>query len=368
MDLNKIKIIKLWLVQGIGPVLFRKLLAQFGSIDEIFNADLFTLMRIDRMQQKTADFIINKKEELERLLEQELRLIEKQKVKAFVLGDEEYPQLLREIFDPPPVLYVKGTLIKEDVNAIAIVGSRAASNYALMTTKKLARDLACNGITIVSGLARGIDTEAHKGALESGRTIAVLGGGISVLYPPENAMLAEKISDKGAVISEFPLSMMPDKKTFPMRNRVISGLSLGTVVIEGSKRSGALITAKSALEQGRDVFAVPGLITNPRTYAPHSLLRDGAGIVTCANDILDELGLNIKNRKYFCDIPLNKDKHMTDEEQRIYVLLEKDLEMQINDIRDKAGRNILDVMRILGSLELKGLIKQCPGKFYCKIL
>lgn len=284
---------------------------------------------------------------------------------SFVCHNESgYPEQLRAIFDPPPVIFVRGRLQPADNLAVAVIGARKPSPYGQVVAEKLAKDLAAVGVTVVSGMARGIDSMAHKGALAGGgRTIAVLGCGPDVVYPRENKKIMEQIMDNGAVISEFPPGSPPEAWHFPARNRIISGLSLGTVVVEAGEKSGALITADFALEQGRDVMAVPGNVVSALSRGPHRLIKQGARLVEGAGDILDELGLD----KLFplpdnnSEIPLK----MSKDEDVLYRLLSLEpvsLEVLIN----KSGLVPQKVMAALIYLEMKGLTKQLPGKFYIR--
>ncbi|MEW5758600.1 MAG: DNA-processing protein DprA [Candidatus Omnitrophota bacterium] len=232
----------------------------------------------------------------------ELELAAKHKIKIISISDAGYPEILKKIFDPPKALYVKGELREEDNLSIAIVGSRLASSYGLIQAEKFGFDLANLGITVVSGLARGIDTKAHLGALKAnGRTIAVLGSGLLSVYPPENKGLVEKISQNGAVISEYPLDMGPRRENFPKRNRIVTGLSLGVVVVEAAKNSGALISARCALEQGREVFSLPGKLDSDNSFGTNELIKDGAKLTTSVNDILEEIAPFIKNKTLICE-------------------------------------------------------------------
>ncbi|OPY59058.1 MAG: hypothetical protein A4E55_00427 [Pelotomaculum sp. PtaU1.Bin035] len=279
-------------------------------------------------------------------------------------SDPGYPEKLLSIFDPPPVIFIRGHLKSTDSLAVSVVGSRKPSPYGQLVTEKLTKDLAAVGVTVVSGMARGIDTIAHKGALAGcGRTLAVLGCGLDVVYPRENKRLMEQIAANGAVISEFPPGTPPEAWHFPVRNRIISGLTLGTVVVEAGERSGALITADFALEQGRDVMAVPGNIVNPLSRGPHRLIKQGARLVEGAGDILDELGME----KLF-PVPQSGGEgsvKMSVEEETLYRLLSLD-PVSLDELIDKSGFIPQKVMAALMYLEIKGLTKQLPGKFYTR--
>jgi len=294
----------------------------------------------------------------------ESRLIKKENVKIITIKDAEYPVNLKEIHDPPAALYVKGELKKEDKLSIAIVGSRHSSNYGRDTAERLARELAQLGITVVSGMARGIDTSAHNGALNSkGRTIAVLGSGLANIYPPENKALFYKIAESGAVISEFPMTMPPLAANFPRRNRIISGLSLGTVIVEAAQKSGALITARCAYEQGREVFSVPGEAGRITAFGTNQLIKDGAKLVETAEDILEELTVPIKE----CLIKRSKvlPADLKQEELKILQVLQNG-PMYVDKIAEESLIPISGASSALTVLEIKGLIKRLPGNVFEK--
>jgi DNA processing protein len=370
MDNKKISWIKLSLVPFLGAKRFAKLVEFFTDAEKVFKADVKTLQEVEGITENMAEYIVSKKDKIEYQLKKELDLIKKEKVKIIALYEDDYPKPLRNIYDSPALLYVKGEYKEMDAISVSIVGTRYPSNYGAKAAYDFGRELGGLGITVVSGLARGIDSEAHKGALKSGRTIAVVGTGLGMCYPPENKKLMNEISENGSVISEFPMTMYPDKSNFPIRNRVISGLSLGTLVIEAKEKSGALITARNAMEQGRDVFAVPGLINNPRTFGTHSLIQDGAKLVTNCSDIINEIPALknfIKVQPEFFNLG-DKNIKLSKEEQAIYSILKYEDKMQIEEICAKSDASVIDVMRILTSLELKNVVKQLPGKFYCNAL
>jgi len=275
-----------------------------------------------------------------------------------------YPENLLEVYDPPPVIFLRGRLKQADKLAVAMVGTRKPSPYGLVVAEKMAGDLAAVGVTLVSGMARGIDTAAHKGALAGGgRTIAVLGCGPDVVYPRENRLLMERIAASGAVISEFPPGSPPEAWHFPIRNRIISGISRGTVVVEAAEKSGALITADFALEQGRDVMAVPGNIVNPLSRGPHRLIKQGARLVEGAGDILDEMGLD----KLF-PVPETGGQgavKMSEDEKSLYGLLSLE-PVSMDELIEKSGMSPQKVMAALMYLELKGMVRQMPGRFYVR--
>ncbi|RMF83499.1 MAG: DNA-protecting protein DprA, partial [Nitrospinota bacterium] len=263
------------LLPRVGRITYQKLLTHFGSPREVLHASKQELLRVKGIGEKMAEEITSFP--LEAALKRELANIERYGVQILTLSDPDYPPLLKTIYDPPPVLYVQGNLCLQDQYAIALVGSRTPTSYGRLVAERLAQDLARRQITVVSGLARGIDGCAHRGALKGGgRTIAVAGCGLDIVYPPEHRRLKEQIIKQGACLSEFPLGTQPERMNFPLRNRIISGLSLGTVVVEAGERSGSLITAEWALEQGREVFAVPGNITSAASRGTHKLIKAGA--------------------------------------------------------------------------------------------
>lgn len=356
-----------WLVlkaiPDISDNLYKRLVEKFGSPKEVFEAKEKELAQVPEIRRDAVRAImggtVDVTEELER--------IKRHRIDIITLNDESYPESLKAIYDPPPLLYVKGKIKREDRNAIAIVGSRRATTYGRLTAQRLSSQLAAQGITIVSGMARGIDSEAHKGALAvGGRTIAVLGCGIDVIYPPENRALEERIASSGAVITEFPFGTRPFAGNFPKRNRIISGLSLGVIIVEAAEKSGALITARLALEQGREVFAVPGSTTSPYSKGTHNLIKEGAKLVENIDDILEELESLIqvrrgkeKETKGFLKPVLSK------EEEIIYGLITqepKHIDLLIQESKLSAQK----VTGILMNLQIKGLIKELSGKNFIK--
>ncbi len=289
-------------------------------------------------------------------------------IRKITIDDEEYPKNLRNIYDPPQALHLNGEILPEDDIAVALVGSRNASIYGLEACEKLAYELASSGITVVSGMARGIDTAAHRGALKArGRTIAVLGSGHNMVYPPENEKLYKEIAKSGVVITEFEEDTPPLKYNFPKRNRIISGISLGVVVVEAAQNSGALITANFALEQGREVFAVPGKINSTTSRGTHELIKDGAKLVQSAEDIVEEL--NISKRPVDDDKSTSKpdgiEIKLSEYERSIYELL-SDEPCHIDEIVGRANIALSKTSQILLNLELKRLVRELPGKNYIR--
>jgi DNA processing protein len=280
-------------VAGIGPVRMRRLLERFGNAETAWHATYADLLDCG-LEIKIADALVETRRTTD--LDREMERLDAAGARALTWESDDYPERLREVDDSPPVLYTLGDFAPSDSWAVAVVGTRRATHYGREVTARLVAELAEAGITVVSGLARGIDSEAHRAALDGGgRTVAVLGSGVDVLYPPENRGLAQRIVEegRGAIVSEFPLGTLPEPLNFPSRNRIISGLSLGVLVVEAGEKSGALITVAFALEQGREVFAVPGPITSRMSDGPNHLIKQGAKCVTSARDILEELDMQM---------------------------------------------------------------------------
>lgn len=351
-----------------GAITYVKLLQRFGSPEAVFHASFKDLCDVERVGVRVARAIKDFQDRA--WVEEEMARMEGLGVFLVGLGQERYPPALASIPDPPPFLYVKGEILPEDKVAVAIVGSRAASQYGLKTTHRIARDLARNGITIVSGMARGIDSEAHRGALEGGgRTIAVLGSGLDVVYPPENRALYHQIAQSGAVVSEYPFGTEPDGVHFPQRNRIISGMSLAVTIVEAAPKSGSLITASLALEQGREVFAVPGSVDSLRSRGTHQLIRQGAHLAESAEDILVEIRALLAAwgtkaaRPRPSSIP---PEPFTKEEETLLAMLGPD-PVQIDELIQKGGFGSSVTTALLLQLELRGAVRQLPGKWFVKV-
>jgi DNA processing protein len=301
----------------------------------------------------------------EKFADDQLKRLNKLGGRIVSVWNKEYPDLLRKIYDPPAFLFVLGKFKDIDSRAIALVGTRHPTSYGYSVAENLTRDLAKQSITIVSGLARGIDTIVHSTALKSGtRTIAVIGSGLDVPYPPENKRLLDHIAEEGVVISEFPMGTKPDATNFPRRNRIISGLSLGTVVVESAEDGGALITATTALDQDREVFAVPGSITEKRSAGSNKLIRDGrAKLITCVDDIFAELRIQLR---LSLDEPMHRPViELTQAERTIYNFLSSE-PAHIDTIAEKADSSTSNVLVTLLSLEFKGIVCQLPGKMFIR--
>lgn len=354
------------MIPSLGCVSIRRLLEKYNSPSRIFSESEYNLSRIEGITARKISAI--KKAESTLDLDAELNLAKENGINIVTILDSRYPESLKNIYDPPPVLYIKGDLLDCDYNAIAIVGSRRASFYGISTASRLSSQLANLGITIVSGLARGIDTASHRGALQvKGRNIAVLGSGLLKIYPPENKQLAEEISHNGAVVSEFSLSMPPLARNFPCRNRIISGLSLGVVVVEAARNSGALITADLALQQSREVFAVPGKMDSATSAGTHGLIKQGAKLISHTDDILEEIAGKLKleplikkeNSEEKCVQELNQDS------QKVYEILSA-RPLHIDEIINLTNMGASQISSIITSLELSHLIKELPGKCFVK--
>jgi DNA processing protein len=352
------------LVPGLGSVGIKNLLAKFGTPEEIFGAKLHDLMAVEGIRRELASRIVKRDFSLDP--SHVARKLEKLEVRVVTYEDPLYPAPLREIHDPPMVLYLKGQDIPSNITFVAIVGSRNPTPYGVKAAEKIAQGLARRGLGVVSGMARGIDSAAQWGCIEGkGFTVAVLGTGIDIIYPGSNKKLFEKIAGNGAAITEFPLGAPPEPKHFPIRNRIISGLSKGIVVVEATKKSGSLITAALALEQGREVFAVPGSIDSFKSAGCHHLIKQGARLIENADDILDELGLNYDfapKTDTFKEYPL---PFMEDSERLIYEII-GDYPLHIDEIAREGNLEPGAVSSTLMKMELKGLVRQLPGKLFVR--
>ncbi len=350
------------LLPDIGPVLARRLLSVFGNAENIFQIPVNELRKVEDIGENRAKGIVGFKQW--DMVQREIDNVMKNNAKLIAINDKSYPEGLKRITDAPIVLYVKGDVKDEDKYAIAIVGSRIPTDYGMRVAEKISRKIASYGLTVVSGMARGIDSASHKGALRAGgRTIAVLGSGINVPYPLENRGLMNAIaSSGGAVISEFPFGTKPNKENFPRRNRIISALSMGVIVIEATVDSGSLITVGYALEQGKEIFAVPGNITSANSKGTNNLIKKGAKLVEDAEEIIDELGPQIKGilkeEKLMTKEPLPS---MTENEKLLYSFLSSEPK-HIDDITRGTKISGSEVLSILLNLELKGIVRQIGGK------
>jgi DNA processing protein len=356
--------IALNMIPQMGPVRLRRLLDAFGSAEKILLARTDQLAAIDGVPRALAENISRWQEFADPAAE--LKKAADLGAHVITAEDDEYPSALREIHDPPIVLYVRGRLTERDRNAVAVVGSRKATHYATESAKKLSFQMAYAGLTVASGLARGIDTAAHQGALAAkGRTIAVIGSGLGELYPPENAELADRIAASGAVVSEFPIGTKPDRQTFPIRNRIVTGLSFGVLVVEAGANSGALISANMAAEQGRTLYAVPGRIDAPSALGSNRLIQQGAKLVITVDDILDDLPLVFREKP---DLPAAAPAvDLTPDQQKILEAIGTE-ETSLDSVIATSGLTAAVVSSTLLALEIRRLVKQLPGKRFVKLV
>ncbi|KNY28390.1 DNA-processing protein DprA [Pseudobacteroides cellulosolvens] len=356
-----------WLnsIPGFGPVKCSKLINFFEHPKNIWHASEAELNKATFLNRQAIKSLMDGKFREDAY--KHLKVAKDQKIDIITIRDEKYPYYLKNIYDPPIILYVRGNILKNE-KCIAVVGARRATYYGIKMAESLSYTLAGVGLTVVSGMARGIDTNAHKGAKETGRTIGVLGCGADIAYPPENRGLISEVTQKGAVISEYPPGTPPVPSNFPARNRIISGMSIGVVVIEAGERSGSLITAEFALEQGREVFAVPGNISSMNSKGTNKLIKDGAKIVTSVEDILEELinyGItdsgDTKHSYRTYDEALFKG--LNSEERKLVECLKLE-PLHIDELTKKSGFSIKVVGSLLVMLELKGVVEQIPGKIF----
>lgn len=346
-------------VSGIGPVRFDRLLAAFGSIRAAWDAGQADLARV--LDRRSLESLIAYRRSADP--ESDYAALRTEGIDVVTLRHESYPDLLREVPGPPPVLFLRGSISLEDRRAVAIVGTRRLSSYGREMARTLARDLAQAGVTIVSGLARGVDGIAHAAALDAGgRTIAVLGNGVRSVYPPEHRQLADRIAARGAVLSDFHPDAPPDGPNFPARNRLISGLSLGVVVVEAPMRSGALITVDFAADQGRDVFAVPGSVLSPASAGCNRILRDGARPVRSADDVLEDLRLGEAPQQ----LPLESVAALDEESRRVLSTLTGEA-LHIDEIGEVAAIPIASLSALLMTLELQGFVRNVGAQYYARV-
>ena len=351
-------------VKGLGAVSFKKLAARFVDPTAAFSAALAELEQVEGLHRDTIDGIVAFSDWAE--IDEEIERARDAGIAIVPFTNPNYPARLRTIADPPPFLYVKGNILTDDDKAVAIVGSRSASEYGRRVARDLARGLASLGFTVVSGMARGIDGVAHQSALQAGgRTIAVLGSGVERAYPAEHDMLYRRIGENGAVVSELPIGTRPMAFNFPARNRLISGLSLGVVVVEATEKSGSLITATLAVEQGREVFAVPGEVGSSRSRGAHRLIRQGGKLVEGVDDIIEEIAPQLLDRTSSATQrePRVLPQTASDAARTIFALLQENT-LQVDQVIERTGISAAQVLETLLDLELQGLLRQLPGKIY----
>jgi DNA processing protein len=361
------------LTPGLGARMAGKLLSVFGSPEAIFNASL-TALEAQRLPAAVAQAIHS---------HQPMSAAAKELAEAQAAGcrlltwdEPEYPSRLREIYDPPPVLYVLGNVELLSKHIVSIVGSRRPTPYGNQMAERLAHDLAERGLVVASGLARGVDASAHRGALTStrGLTIGVLGCGIDVVYPKENKKIFSEIQQRGAIISEFPMGTFPAPQNFPIRNRVIAGMALGVVVVEGQQYSGSLITARLAMEFGREVYGVPGNATQPSSFGPNELIKQGAKLVTGWEDVVEELPTPVRAELTPVETATSEERasliqqSLAPTERSLYELLTEDEARHVDDLVETSGLSSSEVLAGLFDLELKGVVRQLPGKQFVKVL
>ena len=358
--------IALNLLPNIGPIRVHRLLEHFGNAGSILSASARELMEVRGIGKDASSSIVNWQALID--LQGELEKIQSRSITIITPEDSTYPSLLREIYDPPIVLYTWGELKKSDSEAISIVGSRQATHYGKQAARKFGFQLAHAGLCVISGLARGIDAAAHEGALAAGgRTVAVIGSGLGKLYPRENQLLAEKISENGAVISEFPVDFPPQKRSFPQRNRIVAGWARGTLVIEAGARSGALITAAQASDSNRDVYAVPGQIDRPVSQGTNRLIQQGAKLVMDAADVIEEIPFELPKSAKNPKSQPSRATLLSKPEKIIYAALSDD-QAHIDEVANQVNIGVPEVSATLLKLEIKQLVKQLPGSYFVKLV
>ena len=362
----------LTLTPGIAARLSARLLREYGSPEGVFRASL-TGIESCNVPAPAAQAIFKK--QMFWRAEKEVDALRKVGGKLVNWKDPQYPQSLLQIYDPPVMLYLRGDAEILNSPSLSIVGTRRPTVYGTQLAERMGRDLASRGLTIVSGLARGIDAIAHQGAIAAGgRAIGVLGTGIDVCYPKENKKLYEKVLERGAIISEFPTGSHPAPENFPVRNRIIAGMPLGVIIVEGKQYSGSLITARLAMEFGREVFGVPGNVTQEVSFAPNLLIKQGAKLVTNAEDVIEELPTPVRAALVKAEAVESAQRNLllvdglTPVQRKLYELLSAEESRHIDDLVDTSGLNSSEVLATLFDLEMKGIIRQLPGKQFSKVL
>jgi DNA processing protein len=360
-------ILRLLTIPGIGSNRIRNLVNYFKDSSLIFDATPRELLKVEGIDKKLAMTIVEFKNNNLDFPDKQLSKADRAGARVITLWDDDYPEYLKKIYDPPVILFVRGNLVDNDKYSIAVVGTRRPTGYGRMMAERFASELVKKGLTIVSGFARGIDTIAHISAIKSGgRTIAVLGSGVDVIYPPENRKIVGDVISTGAIISEYPMGTKPDAGNFPRRNRIISGISVGTLIVETSLDGGAMITAEMALDQNREVFAIPGNIDKPKSSGTNYLIKESkAKLVQDVDDIISEIRHRIgpilrEERKEEREVELNVF------ESKILEILSSDEPIHIDKIAEIAGLSVTDTLVYLLNLEFKDLVRQLPGKFFIK--
>ncbi len=375
---RKLQWLGLSLTPGVGSSRGRKLVERFGSVDRLYNASLTELEAAGLPAAAAQGIALGKSLELAAA---EYDHVRDEGAQIIVPGDAEFPRRLLEIYDPPLVLYLKGCAEVIDQPGVAVVGTRHPTPYGIGMAERLACDLAAHGLVIFSGMARGVDTAAHRGALNAhGRTVAIWGTGIDEVYPKENRKLATQILDSGgAIITEFPLGTFPAPQNFPIRNRIISGIAVGVLVLEAGEYSGTRVTARCALEQGRDVYAVPGNVTNKLSWGPNTLIKQGAALVATWEDVWEELPADTRLALTPPEQPASEEQvaaslfqgaELPPHEKRILALLRADESTHIDVLVERLSSHLSssEIFTALFELELSGRIKALPGKYFVRAM
>jgi len=365
--------LSLAMTPGLGSRLVGKLLRQFGSPTDVFRASL-TELEACHLPAAPAQAIKAKRAYKD--AEEELTQVRKLGCRLLNWDEPEYPQRLLEIYDPPPLLYVRGDAAVLNRYSISMVGTRRPTPYGNQVAERLGHDLAERGLTIVSGMARGIDSLAHQGACRAaqGAPVGVLGTGVDVVYPKENKKLFAEVEKRGALISEFPLGTHPAPENFPIRNRVVAGMSLGLVVVQGAQYSGSLITARLGMEFGREVYGVPGNVTVDVSFAPNQMIKQGAKLVTSWEDVIEELPTEVRAELFHVEATTSAERaslfegSLSPKEKVIFGLLDTDETIHVDELVEKAEMNSSEVLAALCEMEMKGMVRQMPGKQFLKIL
>jgi DNA processing protein len=361
------------LTPGLGARLAGKLLRQFGSPEEIFRASL-TELEACQLPAAVAQAVFSKA--AFRDAEKELAQVRKAGCRLIHWGESEYPKRLLEIYDPPPLVYVRGNEQVLNRHTISIVGTRRPTPYGNQIAERLARDLAEHGLVVASGLARGIDSSAHRGACAASRggTVGVLGSGIDVIYPKENRKLFEEVEKRGAILTEFPMGTYPAPENFPVRNRMVAGMALGVIVVQGAQYSGSLITSRLAMEFGREVYGVPGNVTEPVSFAPNQLIKQGAKLVGSWEDVIEELPTEIRAELFPIEATTQEERaslfeqNLSPIEKRLFDLIRIEEPIHVDELVERTGLSSSETLAALCEMEMRGIIRQMPGKQFVRVL
>jgi len=361
------------LTPGLGARLAGKLLRQFGSPEEIFRASL-TELEACQLPAAVAQAVFSKA--AFRDAEKELARVRKAGCRLIHWGESEYPKRLLEIYDPPPLVYVRGNEQVLNRHTISIVGTRRPTPYGNQIAERLARDLAEHGLVVASGLARGIDSSAHRGACAASRggTVGVLGSGIDVIYPKENRKLFEEVEKRGAILTEFPMGTYPAPENFPVRNRMVAGMALGVIVVQGAQYSGSLITSRLAMEFGREVYGVPGNVTEPVSFAPNQLIKQGAKLVGSWEDEIEELPTEIRAELFPIEATTQEERaslfeqNLSPIEKRLFDLIRIEEPIHVDELVERTGLSSSETLAALCEMEMRGIIRQMPGKQFVRVL